>query len=547
MPETIGFIGLGLMGKPMALNLLKAGYPLVVNSRSQGPVEELVAAGAARADTPEQMARQVTRLITMVPDSPDVELVLDGPHGAFRGAAARHHRHRHEQHRTRPPPAAWRRAPAPMAAVMLDAPVSGGDIGAKSGTLSIMVGGDAQAFAAVRPILDVLGNPERVVHVGVEGAGQLCKLCNQMVIGGTLVAVAEALALARKAGVDAGKVREALLGGFAQSRVLEVHGARALAGTYVPGFKTLALRQGPQQRREHPGRAFAAGARDRRGAAVAARHHGRGPWRRRQFGDGADRLRHGRAPLTSSTPMAISPLPLAPPRSLLWRVPLLAAAYVALARVGFILDIEPGFASSIWPAAGVGTAALLVWGLRLWPGVLLGSFYFNWWLSALLDSDDPGNWVVRAAVAAAIGGGVTLQALTSAGLGRPLLASGGVLRSVHQAVPFLIVTGPASCLLSATTGVGGTLGRRRPARRRSVRQLVHVVDGRFDRRPAARSADAAGASRGETAALAAGRAGGLPARRRRGVDHAWPIKPPRSRVARTCRGRWPRCRTSCAS
>ncbi len=146
-------------------------------------------------------------------------------------------------------------------------------------------------------------------------------------------------------------------------------------------------------------------------------------------------------------------MPLAPPRSLLWRVPLLAAAYVALARVGFTFDIEPGFASSIWPAAGVGTAALLVWGLRLWPGVLLGSFYFNWWLTTLLDSDDPGNWVVRAAVAAAIGGGVTLQALTSAGLGRPLLASGGVLRSVHQAVPFLIVTGPASCLLSATTGV----------------------------------------------------------------------------------------------
>ena len=208
MPETIGFIGLGLMGKPMALNLLKAGHSLVVNSRSQAPVEELVAAGAARADTPEQMARQVTRLITMVPDSPDVELVLDGPQGAFRAL--------------QPgtividmssiAPAAARRLAARATAhggVMLDAPVSGGDIGAKNGTLSIMVGGDAQAFAAVRPILDVLGNPERVVHVGAEGAGQLCKLCNQMVIGGTLVAVAEALALARKAGVDAGKVREA--------------------------------------------------------------------------------------------------------------------------------------------------------------------------------------------------------------------------------------------------------------------------------------------------------------------------------------------------
>jgi two-component system, NarL family, sensor histidine kinase EvgS len=150
--------------------------------------------------------------------------------------------------------------------------------------------------------------------------------------------------------------------------------------------------------------------------------------------------------------MASTALPLAPPLSLLWRVPLLAAIYVVLARIGFILDIEPGFASSIWPAAGVGTAALLIWGLRLWPGVLLGSFYFNWWLSGLLDTGPPDQWGMRAVVAAAIGGGVTLQALTSAGLGRPLLASGGVLRSVHQAVPFLIVTGPASCLLSATTG-----------------------------------------------------------------------------------------------
>jgi 2-hydroxy-3-oxopropionate reductase len=121
---------------------------------------------------------------------------------------------------------------------MLDAPVSGGDIGAIQGTLSIMVGGDAADFMAVKPILDVLGNPDNVVHVGDSGAGQMCKLCNQMVIGGTLAAVAEALALARKSGVDAAKVREALLGGFAQSRVLEVHGERALKGTFTPGFKT---------------------------------------------------------------------------------------------------------------------------------------------------------------------------------------------------------------------------------------------------------------------------------------------------------------------
>ena len=237
MNETIGFIGLGLMGRPMAKNLLKAGYPVVVNSRSRGPVDDLVQAGARAAASPADVARQATRIITMVPDSPDVERVLDGPDGVFTSM--------------QPgtiiidmssiAPATARRLSAKARALggaMLDAPVSGGDIGAINGTLSIMVGGDAADFTAVKPILDVMGNPDKVVHVGESGAGQLCKLCNQMVIGGTLVVVAEALALARKAGVDAGKVREALLGGFAQSRVLEVHGERALKGTFTPGFKT---------------------------------------------------------------------------------------------------------------------------------------------------------------------------------------------------------------------------------------------------------------------------------------------------------------------
>jgi 2-hydroxy-3-oxopropionate reductase len=235
--ETIGFIGLGLMGRPMAKNLLKAGHPLVVHSRSEGPVAELVAAGAERAASPADVARRAARIITMVPDSPDVELVLEGPNGVFsaiqKGTIV-------IDMSSIAPGAAKRLASRAQAlgAAMLDAPVSGGDIGAAAGTLSIMVGGDAKAFAAVKPILDVMGNPEKVVFIGESGAGQLCKLCNQMVIGGTLVAVAEALALARKAGVDAGKVREALLGGFAASRVLEVHGERALKGTYKPGFKT---------------------------------------------------------------------------------------------------------------------------------------------------------------------------------------------------------------------------------------------------------------------------------------------------------------------
>ena len=120
---------------------------------------------------------------------------------------------------------------------MLDAPVSGGEIGAINATLSIMVGGPAEAFAAVKPILDAMGNPERVVRIGESGAGQICKVCNQMVIGGTLAAVSEAFALARKAEVDVAKVREALLGGFAASRVLEVHGERILNGNYKPGFR----------------------------------------------------------------------------------------------------------------------------------------------------------------------------------------------------------------------------------------------------------------------------------------------------------------------
>src|SRR5687768_13170454 len=237
MQETIGFIGLGLMGRPMAKNLLKAGYPVVAHNRSRGPVDDLVSAGATAASSPAEVARQATRIITMVPDSPDVELVLDGPDGVFSAM--------------QPgtividmssiTPETTRRLSArarSLGGSMLDAPVSGGDIGAIQGTLSIMVGGDPADFAAVKPILDVMGNPEKVVHIGESGAGQLCKLCNQMVIGGTLAAVAEALALARKAGVDAAKVREALLGGFAQSRVLEVHGERALKGTFKPGFKT---------------------------------------------------------------------------------------------------------------------------------------------------------------------------------------------------------------------------------------------------------------------------------------------------------------------
>ncbi len=236
MANTIGFIGLGLMGRPMAKNLLKAGHALVVHSRSPAPVDDLVAAGALRASSPAEVARRATRIFTMVPDSPDVELVLEGPDGVFsamqRGTIL-------IDTSTIAPDTARRLAEraASLGATMLDAPVSGGEIGAVSGTLSIMVGGDQAAFDEVRPLLNAMGNPERVVRIGDSGAGQLCKVCNQIVIGGTLAVVSEALVLARKAGVDPVKVREALLGGFAASRVLEVHGERIITGNYTPGFR----------------------------------------------------------------------------------------------------------------------------------------------------------------------------------------------------------------------------------------------------------------------------------------------------------------------
>lgn len=236
MPDTIGFIGLGLMGKPMARNLLKRGSSLIVHSRSPGPVDELVADGATRAGSPAEVARRARRIITMLPDSPDVERVLEGPDGVF---SAMQPGTILIDTSSISPAVARRLAEAARArgAAMLDAPVSGGEIGATSATLSIMVGGDPDAFAEVRPILERMGNPERIVRIGDSGAGQICKVCNQMVIGGTLAAVSEAFALARKAEVDVAKVREALLGGFAASRVLEVHGERILTGNYTPGFR----------------------------------------------------------------------------------------------------------------------------------------------------------------------------------------------------------------------------------------------------------------------------------------------------------------------
>jgi 2-hydroxy-3-oxopropionate reductase len=225
------------MGKPMAKHLVTGGYRLVAHNRSRAAVDELVAAGATPGASPADVARQATVVITMLPDTPDVEQVLTAPDGVLSTLAAGA---LVIDMSSISPSATVRLAKlvAAKGASMLDAPVSGGEIGAINAALSIMVGGDEAAFARARPILEKMGNKERIVHIGASGAGQVCKVCNQIAIGGALAGVSEAFALARKAGVDAGRVRSALLGGFAASRVLEVHGERMLTGNYKPGFRT---------------------------------------------------------------------------------------------------------------------------------------------------------------------------------------------------------------------------------------------------------------------------------------------------------------------
>jgi 2-hydroxy-3-oxopropionate reductase len=234
--EQIGFIGLGVMGKPMARHLIAAGHRLTVHNRSRAAVDELAAAGAAAAASPAEVARASTVIITMLPDTPDVERVIAGENGVLsalqKGAVV-------IDMSSVSPVATERLATlvADAGGAMLDAPVSGGEIGAINASLSIMVGGDEATFHRMKPILDLMGNTERVVYIGRSGAGQVCKICNQVAIGGALAGVSEAFALAKKAGVDAARVRQALLGGFAASRVLEVHGERMLVDNYKPGFR----------------------------------------------------------------------------------------------------------------------------------------------------------------------------------------------------------------------------------------------------------------------------------------------------------------------
>jgi len=234
MGERIGFIGLGIMGKPMARNLLTAGFPVTVHSRSRGPVEELVEAGASRADDPASVAAASDVTITMLPDTADVEQVITGAGGVIEGARAGSL----VIDMSSIDPGPTRSLAAALASRdvgMLDAPVSGGERGAIDAALSIMVGGDDAAFVRARPVFEALG--ANIVHVGPSGAGQVCKACNQLVVAATIEAVAEALLLAERSGVDASSVREALLGGFAGSKILEVHGQRMLDRTFDPGFR----------------------------------------------------------------------------------------------------------------------------------------------------------------------------------------------------------------------------------------------------------------------------------------------------------------------
>ena len=233
--EKIGYIGLGIMGKPMVENLAKAGHSVNVYARRQASIDALSTDKFAAYTSPADLAKDSSIIISCVADTPDVEDVLIGQNGVIHGI---------------PPgslvidmstisPEATRTMAEKFTqadASMLDAPVSGGEVGAIAASLSIMVGGTEKDFIRALPILECLG--KNIVHVGSSGAGQIAKACNQIVAAQTMTAVAEAYLLAQSSGVDPAKVRDALLGGFAYSKVLELHGQRVLDKQYAPGFKT---------------------------------------------------------------------------------------------------------------------------------------------------------------------------------------------------------------------------------------------------------------------------------------------------------------------
>jgi 2-hydroxy-3-oxopropionate reductase len=230
----IGFIGLGVMGKPMARNLMAAGHDLTVYSRTRADVDELAAEGATAAASPRDVAEACETTIAMLPDSPQVEQVLDGPDGVLAGAAPGSL----VVDMSTISPVVTRRLAAlagERRVGYVDAPVSGGDVGARDGTLSIMAGGSEEDFERARPLFEALG--KTVVHVGPVGAGQVVKACNQVVVALTIEAVGEALVLGSKAGVDPATIIEVLSGGLAANRVMEVRGRNFLEHDFDPGFR----------------------------------------------------------------------------------------------------------------------------------------------------------------------------------------------------------------------------------------------------------------------------------------------------------------------
>ena len=231
---NVGYIGLGLMGKSIARNILKAGFPLVVHNRSRAVVDELVTEGARAANSPRDVAEQVDVVFTNLPDTPDVEKVVLGENGILEGA---HDGLIYVDNSTIKPASARMIAEklAGKKVFALDAPVSGGDIGARNGTLTIMVGGEASALEKVRTVFMAMG--KTVTHVGDPGAGQVAKAANQIMVAAQMVAMGELLVFSKKAGVDPRKVVEAIKGGAAQCWTLDVKPPRLFEGNRSPGFK----------------------------------------------------------------------------------------------------------------------------------------------------------------------------------------------------------------------------------------------------------------------------------------------------------------------
>jgi 2-hydroxy-3-oxopropionate reductase len=231
--SNIGFIGLGIMGKPMAGNLIKGGHTLFLHSRSGVP-QELTSAGGKACASAKEVAQKSEIIILMLPDTPDVEKVLFGPEGVVNGLTAG--KTVVDMSSISPiETKQFAKRINGLGCEYVDAPVSGGEVGARNAALTIMVGGSQATFDKVKPVFELMG--KNITLVGGNGDGQTCKVCNQIIVALNIEAVSEALVFASKAGADPARVRQALMGGFAASRILEVHGERMIKRTFDPGFR----------------------------------------------------------------------------------------------------------------------------------------------------------------------------------------------------------------------------------------------------------------------------------------------------------------------